>query len=501
MMGNKHRNNSVSSNASHSSSSSQQQANKHPCKFPTCGWSFKRFEHLKRHMLVHTKERPFVCDFHGCDKTFSRSDNFSAHLRTHTKKSMHMRRFDRQFAMIEPIRTNFGNGHGAGSALSTGDVPVSAAAAGDRDYGHSHHGGDYAPHRHSIAGYPSFSESRSTLQAPGYPSHGVPATDSPTSDSLGNIVPKFNTIKLDLKGVPTSTGSSFEGPDPRNAQYSCTDERYGYPQHHRYSASEIDPAVKTMNQSPALSSQPLHYEPQDRSRENGVRGSSDGHLFHPSSITGHESANPNPDGESPTLAHRGPVTVGSADSDYRGATADFPASIASHFMPGHSNPQEEAHDGAGEDEDEDEDDDNDDEGHGNKDYKFGHSSTNDHHSSYQRLNRSASPPRTMDFKNYSDAGHDSGAMNEDGRSRHHRSSSGSQGGTTGYSGDYQHHRHSTGAAGYPSSVHMHNHSSAEDASLYRRWVILVRKDITTQLHRRRRWARSSHITMHRTRLR
>ncbi|KAF9986024.1 hypothetical protein BGZ75_002287 [Mortierella antarctica] len=110
MMGNKHRNNSVSSNASHSSSSSQQQqANKHPCKFPTCGWSFKRFEHLKRHMLVHTKERPFVCDFHGCDKTFSRSDNFSAHLRTHTKKSMHMRQFDRQFAMIEPIRTTFGS--------------------------------------------------------------------------------------------------------------------------------------------------------------------------------------------------------------------------------------------------------------------------------------------------------------------------------------------------------------------------------------------------------
>ncbi|KAI8604206.1 hypothetical protein EDD21DRAFT_333512 [Dissophora ornata] len=68
------------------------QGNKHPCKYPTCGWSFKRFEHLKRHMLVHTKERAFVCDFAGCNKSFSRSDNFSAHLRTHTKKAMHMRR-------------------------------------------------------------------------------------------------------------------------------------------------------------------------------------------------------------------------------------------------------------------------------------------------------------------------------------------------------------------------------------------------------------------------
>ncbi|KAK3830516.1 MAG: hypothetical protein JOS17DRAFT_685166 [Linnemannia elongata] len=93
----KQRNNSISSNASSNSSSST--ANKHPCKFPTCGWSFKRYEHLKRHMLVHTKERPFVCEFQGCEKSFSRSDNFSAHLRTHTKKSMHMRKFDRHLMM------------------------------------------------------------------------------------------------------------------------------------------------------------------------------------------------------------------------------------------------------------------------------------------------------------------------------------------------------------------------------------------------------------------
>ncbi|KAG0057328.1 hypothetical protein BGZ83_011571 [Gryganskiella cystojenkinii] len=116
----KHRNNSISSNASqHSNGSSSSLSlpllstsssasssssslpltttitsppmshmmNKHPCQFPTCGWSFKRFEHLKRHMLVHTKERSFVCDYQGCEKSFSRSDNFSAHLRTHSKKS------------------------------------------------------------------------------------------------------------------------------------------------------------------------------------------------------------------------------------------------------------------------------------------------------------------------------------------------------------------------------------------------------------------------------
>ncbi|KAI8984515.1 hypothetical protein BDF20DRAFT_792608, partial [Mycotypha africana] len=61
---------------------------KHVCQFSFCGWSFKRYEHLKRHMLVHTGERPYTCHFPGCGKSFSRSDNFHAHYRTHTKKKV-----------------------------------------------------------------------------------------------------------------------------------------------------------------------------------------------------------------------------------------------------------------------------------------------------------------------------------------------------------------------------------------------------------------------------
>ncbi|KAI8881562.1 hypothetical protein K501DRAFT_222797 [Backusella circina FSU 941] len=52
---------------------------KHACKYPFCNWSFKRYEHLKRHMLVHTGKKPHVCHFPGCGKSFSRSDNFNAH--------------------------------------------------------------------------------------------------------------------------------------------------------------------------------------------------------------------------------------------------------------------------------------------------------------------------------------------------------------------------------------------------------------------------------------
>ncbi|KAG2237488.1 hypothetical protein INT48_005521 [Thamnidium elegans] len=52
---------------------------KHACKYPYCTWSFKRYEHLKRHLLVHTGKRPHSCHFPGCGKNFSRSDNFHAH--------------------------------------------------------------------------------------------------------------------------------------------------------------------------------------------------------------------------------------------------------------------------------------------------------------------------------------------------------------------------------------------------------------------------------------
>ncbi|KAG0241505.1 hypothetical protein BGW41_005814 [Actinomortierella wolfii] len=97
------RNNSICSTTSVSSSGSGSN-NKHPCKFMNCGWSFKRYEHLKRHMLVHTKERPFVCDFAGCNKSFSRSDNFSAHLRTHTKKNSAHRRYESRAASDANIK-------------------------------------------------------------------------------------------------------------------------------------------------------------------------------------------------------------------------------------------------------------------------------------------------------------------------------------------------------------------------------------------------------------
>ena len=50
---------------------------------PTCARKFVRNEHLQRHLLTHTGERPFACDHPRCGKKFARQDNLKAHQAKH----------------------------------------------------------------------------------------------------------------------------------------------------------------------------------------------------------------------------------------------------------------------------------------------------------------------------------------------------------------------------------------------------------------------------------
>ena len=54
------------------------------CTHSDCKRAFKRYEHLKRHNLMHTGERPHKCRFPGCSKSFSRSDNLTQHYKIHS---------------------------------------------------------------------------------------------------------------------------------------------------------------------------------------------------------------------------------------------------------------------------------------------------------------------------------------------------------------------------------------------------------------------------------
>jgi len=51
----------------------------------SCGKHFSRSDHVKRHMQLHTGDRPFACEV--CDKTFGRRDKLTAHQRTHVGKT------------------------------------------------------------------------------------------------------------------------------------------------------------------------------------------------------------------------------------------------------------------------------------------------------------------------------------------------------------------------------------------------------------------------------
>ncbi|KAF9922946.1 hypothetical protein FBU30_006907 [Linnemannia zychae] len=224
------RNNSICSTTSVSSTGSGSN-NKHPCKFQSCEWSFKRYEHLKRHMLVHTKERPFQCEYTGCNKSFSRSDNFSAHLRTHSKKALAHRHYDNRGLETggntavkqesqdssQPLSSSVDQ-HGSGgmagfiahpslhlpNSYSTGSISQDASDYG-RDYSNPPSPGGTPIGRSSSALGTSSSinddDSFDMMSHTNYSFGSNSMYSLENLDHLNSMVPRFDSIRLDLKSV------------------------------------------------------------------------------------------------------------------------------------------------------------------------------------------------------------------------------------------------------------------------------------------------------------
>ncbi|KAF8931997.1 hypothetical protein BGZ52_011264 [Haplosporangium bisporale] len=325
----KHRNNSISSNESSGSSSSAQ---KHPCKFPSCGWSFKRFEHLKRHMLVHTKERPFVCEFQGCEKSFSRSDNFSAHLRTHTKKSMH-RHLDQLMVMDHPIGRP-GIPGVAGSNAYRGDddgyksfdrrSPLNSVTKTER------HEPEYYSNTIGRGGLRHFNMDRDDHRPmPGHHSRNASLQHSPPTSAP-------SAIKLEAKMTPRDVGAYLhQHHPPTSSPPYASSPRNSTPQtHHRHPSQTIPPPPRhgyspepsrLMSRTPSPSRHtPISRSPVSRHSRNGSTV-----MSNPTKsvvLGGHDQPNPNPNGESPSPKSR------MSSSHYDDQTHHF-GPISSHFVP------------------------------------------------------------------------------------------------------------------------------------------------------------------------
>ena len=107
----------------------------HQCR--TCLRYFSRPEHLRRHMMSHTGERPHMCQIEGCKRSFARYDNLLTHMRkTHGMFAEQQRDSKRNspavsetdvFPTIKNIVDNNPGLAGAKMALSSGSLQNSPA--------------------------------------------------------------------------------------------------------------------------------------------------------------------------------------------------------------------------------------------------------------------------------------------------------------------------------------------------------------------------------------